>query len=783
MEKLDKSIPIVDMISAKWKKGKKIFGYELENGRRYLLFKKREGDPFAKTPEERFDEAYEIGRLMGATKEGTEIVVTHISSPSKGKIDEYLRSGSKEAPTLFGKIRKEYAELYRDSRFGETYLGVEEKNAGGSVAEIVERWNYEPCSAEDVALFLHYAFNPSEIGKRDRATISLLAKRIGNEIKIVDALYLSQIETDEGVLRIGDVSVKTYKLVYPPADLESFSAAALLADLKRVGAPFAVSISLTHLPSGISALKSKIRASKTAGFNFFSNSNPIMAENAEKTIEFAERTRTSIVRTAVSVSFFSKDAAAEKAEIDPVDFTGAGFMWERFDPVAAWFSILPGIRKSYYDSFLVPGTHAAMIADVSPLSDPKKGINLYLDKGGEARVFSFHDSSRTVNSLLISARTGRGKSVLLNQGLAEYFEKFYPNFETLVVDYGGSYKSFVEKVNGELPPGERFAYLAPSSSEGKSYNPFDLEFGVEISEKTWNEKSKLVANFFETSMPGLSEEEKSLLRSAIPLTYEKFLTDDRYKKRKGGTRGSVPYVDAYEKNREDAESFLAAMPTIADMIPVISGEKEIAGSFPREVVTSLSNKITNFMRSPYTKIFSDTSSEPVTAKRIVLDVKPASMEDKTGFLASLFFVYYVNDAMMRMMREERRHVKKLVIMDEYPRLLKAAPQVEDYLDMLLKTGRKENADVFAVVQNVSTFNPSFVENSGGFVTFKPATPDEAKNVAGFLGIDEDYASVIETLETVKGEYTEFCHFDVEKDMRKSIYRSALSKPLLEIFSI
>lgn len=784
MEKLEKIVPIADIFEASAKDGKRFAGYETMDGRKYILFAKKSGDPFAKTTEEAFDDAFELGRMLSSAKEGTEITVTHLSAPSRRELERYEKSSRREVPEIFSEVRRAYAEMYGGKRMGMTYLGIEKSDVSAVTLAMAENMGYESCSVEETVFFLYFVFNPSEIGKVGGTAISSLSERIKNEVTVAEGLYLSQIEEKDGLLFLGDTAAKIYKLVYPPADLEKFRGSHLLRDVSSANLPFMVAFSVTNFPAGVSTLHSKVKASKTAAFNFFSNINPIIADNAEKTIAFSEKTRTGIARVAATVAFFSNDRkSVEETEPDTVHFVGAGFMRERFDPASAWFFALPGMRNSYYDSFLVSGAHAMMLCDVPPTSSLEDALNLYEDKGGETRAFRFHDPSRTVNSMLISARTGRGKSVLLNQGLAEYFEKFYPLFETLVIDYGGSYKSFVERLNEALPPGEKIAYLAPSSSEGKTYNPFDLEFGSEITKRAWEEKSKLVINFFETAFPSLTEDEKSLLRSAVPLTYEKFFTEDRYKKRKGGSRSAAPYVDIYFENPKDAEAFLEAMPTVADLIPVISGEREISGSFPRDTVVSLSNKITNFMRSPYTKAFSETSSEPVTSKRIVLDIKPATMEDESGTLATLFFMYYVNDAVMRMMREEKRNVKKLIVLDEYPRLLAATPKVENILDMLLKTGRKENADVFAVAQNVSTFNPSFVENSGGFVTFKPATPDEAAKIADFLGIDADYASIIETLETVKGKYTEFCHFDVEKNMAKSVYRSSLPEKLLSLFSI
>jgi hypothetical protein len=320
-------------------------------------------------------------------------------------------------------------------------------------------------------------------------------------------------------------------------------------------------------------------------------------------------------------------------------------------------------------------------------------------------------------------------------------------------------------------------------------NILDLEFGKELNEKNVQEvidkKIPLVKEFFKSAFrEELSGDEELLIDVSLQELYRQYLFGTLKKSNiDNGIENKYYYIDRYiESGFKDKKAFFKAMPTIEDIPAIIGVTENIRNSFSEEVRKNFINKISNFIKQTDTRIFTKTSTDVITNKRVIVDFKEVLKPNP--YLANLYLIYYTNNRYLRFIEDDLKGKPKIILIDEYPQFLSSNPLIEKYIDMLLKTGRKENIDTYMVAQNVKTYNKDFFENIGSVIFLRPNTLAEVENIKDALGVDDDFIAPVMNIKTVKGEYSEIFVISILGDkIEKTALRLKLNEFDKKYFTI
>ena len=764
----------------------------------FVMFKREETfDQFIKSENEIRRESMEIASLLNNLKDGSRLQLSFIIDEEDKCFKEKMLK-KKEFIPYFDNWKKHKFEQFRRKKKMKVYAGTKLQDLNLSMSELIKALRFKPMNTKETFNFLFDRFNlDKRSGCPEKNIPSTILNELGDpSISLLRILYKSYIVDNGEYLKIGDYYAKVYRLTIPSYFLNINE---LLKDLVRLDTNVALNIFLRKDSKIKKALKSKkdFAMSAIMGTN---STNKLIAENIEKLLNLAEKHHLSFFNSEIVIVAYDKNK--EKIlnqEIDFQNYKEALLTLENYSAVETYFeSSIPGVKGYAEEGFVVTSFHEGELVLGGSYEDKNDNLFIFEDilnketdaeNKGILNRYNFYDKRKTVNSTLISAPTGKGKSVLLNYIINGLFMIHKEDFNFFIADYGGSYINLVNKLNEYLPEEEKIVYKKIVMGQNEYMNILDLEFGKELNEKNVQEvidkKIPLVKEFFKSAFrEELSGDEELLIDVSLQELYHQYLFGNLKKSNiDNGIENKYYYIDRYiESGFKDKDAFLKAMPTIEDIPAIIGVTENIRNSFSEEVRKNFINKISNFIKQTDTRIFTKTSTDVITNKRVIVDFKEVLKPNP--YLANLYLIYYTNNRYLRFIEEDIKGKPKIILIDEYPQFLSSNPLIEKYIDMLLKTGRKENIDTYMVAQNVKTYNKDFFENIGSVIFLRPNTLAEVENIKDALGVDDDFIAPVMNIKTVKGEYSEIFVISILGDkIEKTALRLKLNEFDKEYFTI
>jgi len=763
---------IIDIIDIK-NSGEIILKDESE----YVMFKREDMfDNFVLSDNEFFERSFNIAKHINRFEDFQSFSLLIKLDSVDYNFRKYMTQKREYLP-FFDEYKKHKYDQFKNRKHIKIYGGCQKKYSN-KIQLFLEDMKFEKMDGVEAFSFLYDHFNLDKRRNSGRSLPKHIVKKLKDpSISLMRILYDSYIEDMHNYIAIGDYYVKLYEVTYPPQNLNINK---LLADLHKMDSNVMINIHFTKSDSYRNILTTKKNRTKGALLSTLTSINYHIQKNIEKMEEFLDKYHMTTTECTITVALYNKSLQRlEEDMFDLKEWSDAHFMFDRYRSIQSYFELIPGLKKFHQNGLYLSSLHQSQLLLASNY-DTKPSSSLFVDMNDYVHIYNFIDPKKSVNSGLISAPTGRGKSVLLNYIYFQFFIHFGKKLNSFILDYGGSYKNLVNGLNEELKDEEKIVYKTLSVDSDEKINIFDLEYGKEINDKVIRSKISLLIHFFKAAFKNsLDEGEEVLLDVALQETYKHILFDDDYKKydlSSGNYDNRKFYIDRYiESGYQDIDSFLNAMPTIHDLVKILSSIQSIRNSFSEDVRKSLVEKISNFSKISSCQMFMGKSTSIVTNKHVVIDIKPLVGADKSGYLATLFFIYYAQSRYMRFIDPDIKDEHKLMLIDEYPRMLKATPAIEEFVDMLLKTGRKEHIDTFLVSQNVNTYHPDFFENIGNVIVFKPNTPSEIDKIKSVLGVNEDFIEIANNIKTIKGKYSEIMIISINgENIEKTVVKFELN---------
>jgi len=787
--------PIVDIQKRKLKYFKDPVAKVLFDKERldFYLFKRTETfDRFIDSDEEYRKYAINLAGILNNLKDKDRFQITYIID-SKEECFKRQMTEKKEFLDFFNEWKKYKYEQFKNKKKVRIYAGVRNRYFNLSIAEVLKQLKFEPMNIKETFNFLFDWFNPDKRSGCPEKDIprAILAQLGDPSISLLRILYKSYIIDNGEYLQIGPYYLRVYKLTVPSYELNINN---LLKDLLKLDTNVILNVYFEKRENLKKELISKMNFTDSALLNI-NSVNKKIGDNIRMLLDLSEKYHLDFFESEITVITYDRDK--EKIldqEITFEEFKSASLMLENYNAVESYFEAIPGMKGYINESIVLSSYHAAKLALMGSYENNNDNLFIFEDilnkepdnpNKGVLNRYNFYDKRKEVNSTLVSAPTGRGKSVLLNYILAGLYRMHGNDFHFFVADYGGSYSNLIKKINEYLPEEEKIVYKYLSLESEETMNVLDLEYGKEITKEMIKKKIPLIKMFLVSAFKEtLSGDEEILLDIALQELYEQFLFGKSKKAcLENGIENKYYYIDKYvESGFKDKESFLKAMPTLLELPMIIGSSTHIHNSFPETVRKSLISKISNLAKQTETSVFCKTSTDIVTNKRIIVDFKEILKANR--YLANLYLIYYTNNRYLRFIEPDLKKKPKVILIDEYPQFLSSNPQIEKYIDMLLKTGRKESIDTYLVAQNINTYNKDFFENVGSVVILRPKTKNEIENIKEAIGVDDDFIAPAMQIKTVKGEYSEIFVISLLGDrIEKTALRLRLNDFEKEYFTI
>jgi hypothetical protein len=777
---IDDIFPLEDIQNSK---DKSYSTYNLSSGRKVVVFKREDMiDTNSLSDKEYLLYGDDITKIINKFKDGQrftlQIKIDNVSSAYKKLM---LEENSDEL-SFFKEFKKHKYEQTKDYKHISVYGAVEESDylKKTSLHLLLSKLKLKPMTAIETFNYLYDHFN------LDRRTNSLSAKDLPKNIvkrlgaadtSLLRLLYNSYIEVLPNCIGVGDSYLKVYEVSMPSHNM---NVNRLMDDLSLLKSNATITINFTKNSNIIYKMQNKKRGGSGSLISTINSLNGLIVDNLKKLEEYLNKSHNTMCECNITIVLYNNnydELIADNINFD--SFDGAQIIYNRYRPIESYFETIAGFSYLYKNAIYLTTKHQASL--ITPTSyDKDMTPSIFTDSRNFINSYNFHSKKKLVNSGLISAPAGRGKSVLLNYIYNQYHIMFTNNLHSFILDYGGSYKPLVDRLNRDLAQENQIVYKKLVVGSKEYINIFDLEFGKEISKEYVSQKISLLLYFFKIAFKGtLSEEELILLDILLQKVYSSILFDDDFKKvtENDSYDHRDFWIDKYNKsNYTDTEAFINSMPLFSDLPMILASTDSIRNSFDPSVIDSLNNQLSNFTKTSHSQVFTQKSSSIVSNRHIIIDIKDVIGADKSGYLATLYFVYYAQSRYMSFIDKSIKDDRKLMVVDEYPRLLKVTPDIEDFIDMLLKTGRKEKIDTYIIGQNISTFNEDFFENIGNCVIFKPNTRKEIEKIKDYVGVDDEFISLVDDISSVPGQYSEMMVISFSGDeIEKTKLRLALNK--------
>lgn len=603
-------------------------------------------------------------------------------------------------------------------------------------------------------LFNH--FNPNQFND-DLSREPSNRKELLNPMKSINSLLLkSYIQEEDTHMIIGDKYVAQNIVTNPPYIREGFfNISALIDKLSILESDFSMTLILRNSPSAISKLNQKKTIGGGALLSYTSEMNSHIVKNIKKYTAYLLENNYKPVKTSILFSLYNdnKDQVIKdaKASCKINNWEGVEIIRNTYSQLPDYIGQIPGIYLQYKYNFLLSTKEMATLLMLPKVNYDT--ISFFSKKHNVATNFDFADKSIGLPGGIVFAPPGRGKSAFLNYLYLNYLVQ-HPDMMSLIVDFGGSYRSLVKLLNTD-----EITYSNFVVDDQTYYNPLDLEFGKEISTEIINRKINVLQNFFFEAV-SLEEQEESLLSIGLEESYSKVLLEDRYKKKLKDTeeQKAIPFIDQYNNSGfKDKENFFRSMPNILDFVKVISSSQKIKGMYKEHEIKNFVNKINTFLRTNRGKIFARNSTQYFLNTHLIVDLKDIAQTDEK--MLNIILVYLLQSKLLTYTLPENYEKIKLLFIDEFDQFNSRSDFIGKIVKTVYKTGRKENIHQYLVSQNVTDFDKDMFNVCAHLIAFNPNTIKELEELHAITGYPkEELQILIDGIKTVKGQYSEMAVF-------------------------
>lgn len=748
----------------------------LENGTNLHIYKRKSTYDLGVYEQEEFKNvALQVKNYYEQLNDGDGFVTLIKIDNVNKNLATYLHQ--KVGNEIIDKYNEEKVKIFENHKLIDVYYGIPNDLHTNPFKSLMGKLEATLLNGNELFSFLYDYFNPDfRTNDLDLKFVPKLTKqRIKNSEKLLNIIYDSYMEDTGEYVNIGDTHCKCYNIITPSINLNIND---LISDLSHIKSNSMISIKIIKNDSKRSTLKTKATFANSALLSWTNSINAEIGHSINQLEKYMLKTHSSLCEIHINVILFNKDKEVlDKDEIQFEKWANAKAQLNKFDGVYEYINNIPGLKLTAIDPIYLPSEMIANLVLPSSFKNDVVTSSLLTNQQNYIVPFLVKDDERKVNSAAIIAPTGTGKSFLscylyLQRIIKCYMKK---NFLSLIVDLGGSYLNLIEHLNNFLPEEDKIIYKRLKKSA--FYNIFDLDFGLPIDDRMIDDKIMLIIQFLTIAIENINQKEESILNTGLRILYQEFIFG---KLKKTTPDRTDTYLDIYmQSDMKDTKAFIEAMPTLVDLIQIISSDPTIINSYSREIIDDIIGKISVFTGTEYGRVFSKKSDELVLGKNIVIDFD-LLLSENGGILPVLLLQYFISSRYQYFINDTFESYEKLFLIDEYPQFLKIKPAIEKTIDFLLKTGRKKKIDTYVIVQNPSTLHEDFFANMGLLMAFNLNLPAEINKLRKKLEFDEDFFSKISTLEYVKNVHSDMFVLDIERK-KKQIVRFAPNEYERDIF--
>lgn len=683
------------------------------------------------------------------------------------KLDAFDQSS--DVIKKYVQVKKEQINKYKTIKVVLTMTPIgEEKEEAITLGGI----KAHPMSALEIYNVLFNMLNPTLYRDDLKAIPYNYAELANPTISIPMTLSKTPIMEYDDELVFEDMHCLQFFMSTPPSLLQNeFSLSFALNKLSTLKSNFIMSV-IFHNVVGSGYLG----VEKTADSLFMRALNQtaeIVSKTAKMYKENIQEKGLSQVKMSLEIAIFNEDKNEIKKDAKVIrvldGFDGSVMLPNIFTRYDDYMAMIPSVAMQGKFPFMVSSEQFASIMMFPKYLCANGGI--FEKKGSILTSFDVLEFNTTNKpGALIFAPPGSGKSALINN---LYFNMFaqLPKFESLIVDFGGSYESLFHTLHRS---DMTYTTMVLKDKADACFNPLDLQFGKPCDKNAINAKKSVIVMFFKVALKIDNDDFDSLIESVAEALYDSFLNGkDKIKvphllKEQGK---SDFYIDRYiESGFTDFKSFSKAMPTITDFMQLIFIDQRIKDVFSEAKRKDLTDRIGEFLESA--KLFDGNSTEYLMNTHLIVDLKEIALTNLP--MLHLMLTYIIGSKLMQYMNvpdSEKGH-PKVIMIDEYAQYKERSPYIDAIATTIFKTGRKENIHLILATQNISDFSKEFFNTCGRLISFSPKTATELQTLAAITDDTIDNLRPLMTnISTLKGSYSEFLVFNSDEARSKNFYRS------------
>lgn len=666
-------------------------------------------------------------------------------------------------------------------------------NEKGSVPNMRPLPELVPLQEHEIYNLLFYMLNP-DMACDDYDRVPYTVNELANpEVSLSSTLFKSYFTANTNSLKIGDIFCDQHYIINPPSLINSdFTLGPAIYSLAEMKSDSVISIQVRNQSNPIDSKLSNMKSFGAQGIlkkvNYL---NFAAAKEIAKFEKYTADTGFKALNMSIQLALFNEDFKEMKKEAKTLrqlsGFEGSVFINNKFNKFKDYIAMIPGTSYGYKHTFTYSTRQFSTM-----LMLPKMDLNsvfIYKKKGNILTTFDLTNTKDTgMPGGLVFASPGRGKSAFLNYNLANLFMTQRDNLELTLIDYGGSYKTLYNALSLENYGG---SYTDLEIADGLKFNPFDLEFGEEITESMINEKISVTTAFLVMALN--IDDENEDMKNLIEKTLFQMYNDVLYGKSKpkiiefGGFNNKY-FIDKYvEDGMKDFNTFAMAMPTITDFSLSLNRDESVKSSFTPGLIQELNNKITSFTSSTNGKLFNGKSTQNLVGKFMFIDFQNIA-QSNVGLL-NLIMSYVLTTKILSYSNPKKVGKKKIILIDEYHQFKQRSTtsggdisnRLDAFLSTIFKTGRKQNIHLYLITQNIEDFNQNFFNACARLICFNPASSKMLNNLSEIVDVPvEELKPLITKVKTVPGDYSEMLIFSNNPTRSKTFLQLKVS--LFEYFA-
>ena len=605
--------------------------------------------------------------------------------------------------------------------------------------------------------YLYNKFNPDQYNDDLSREPECRNELMDPTTSINSLLLKSYIQEEDTHMVIGDKYVSQNIISGPPYIKEGyFNISALIDKLSNFDSDFSITLIIKNDSYSINRLKKRKGYGSGALLSYTSEMNGQIVKNITSFTNYLLEKNYSAVKTSILFTLYNdkKEKVIEeaKAAMKISSWEGVDIIRNTYSQLPDYLGQIPGMYLQYKYNFIVSTKEMVTLFTLPKINYDT--ITYFSKKPNVATNFDFADKNIGLPGGIVFAPPGRGKSAFLNYLFLNYLVQ-NPDMMSLIIDFGGSYKSLVK-----LLKMDSITYSNFTINDETFYNPLDLEFGKPVDNEIIARKINVLNNFFYEAI-ALDESEETLLSIGLEETYNRVLLGpENLRKRLKDTEEEkhLSFIEQYHKsNCTDKASFFRAMPNIMDFTKVISSSQKIRTTFKDEDIKSLVIKIEKFLQSNRGKIFAKNSTTYFLNTNLIVDLKDIAQTDEK--MLNIVLVYLLQSKLLTFSAPEHFEKTKLLFVDEFDQFRSRSLFISKIVKTVFKTGRKENIHQYLVSQNVNDFEKDMFNVCAHLIAFNPNTTKELQELHTITGFPmEELQILIEGIKTVKGKYSEMAVF-------------------------